>query len=157
VIRFVLNATRRGARFPLSPVSQTAWTWRSAPRPGATLPPTWVCGLQSHSCAAQPMMTLNYQVHGLGMNEATAPGHQVIGLTVGHIEPGGPVGVTGASVRVSFDGGHTWQPATVTPAGSGRFTVTFTAPAGVTVSLRTSATDAAGGSVTETIQDAYRA
>ncbi len=157
VIRFVLNATRRGARFPLSPVSQTAWTWRSAPQPGATLPPTWVCGLQGRHCAAQPMMTLNYQVHGLGMNETAAPGRQVIGLTVGHIEPGGSVRVTGASVRVSFDGGHTWQPATVTPAGAGQFTVTFTAPAGVKVSLRTSATDAAGGSVTETIQDAYRA
>ena len=62
-------------------------------------------------CAAQPMMTLNYQVHGLGINEATAPGRQAIGLTVGHIEPGAPVRVTGASMRVSFDGGHTWQPA----------------------------------------------
>jgi hypothetical protein len=156
-IRFVLNATRRGARFPLSPVSQTAWTWRSAPEPGATLPPNWVCGFSGHHCAVQPMMTLNYQVHGLGLNEATAAGRQVIGLTVGHIEPGAPVKVTGAKVQVSFDGGHTWQAATVTPAGSGRFTVSFTAPAGADVTLRTSATDAAGGSLTETIQDAYRA
>ena len=157
VIRFVLSATRRGARFPLSPVSQTAWTWRSAPEPAAALPPNWVCGFTtSRHCAVQPMMTLNYQVHGLGLNEATAAGRQVIGLTVGHIEPGAPVKVTGAKVQVSFDGGHTWQAATVTPAGSGRFTVSFTAPAGADVTLRTSATDAAGGSVTETIQDAYR-
>ena len=32
----------------------------------------------------------------------------------------------------------------------------FTAPAGAKVALRTSATDAAGGSITETIHDAYR-
>jgi hypothetical protein len=156
-IRFVLNATRRGARYPLSPVSQTVWTWPSAPEPGATLPPTWACGFStSRHCAVQPMMTLNYQVHGLGLNEATAAGQQVIGLTVGHIEPGAAVRVTGAKVQVSLDGGRTWQAATVTPAGSGQFTVSFTAPAGADVTLRTSATDAAGGSVTETIQDAYR-
>jgi hypothetical protein len=156
-IRFVLNATRRGARFPLSPVSQTAWTWHSAPEPGATLPAGWLCGSASRRCAAQPMMTLNYQVHGLGLNEATVPGRQVIGLTVGHIESvRAAVRTTGASVRISFDGGHTWHQATVTPAGPGRFAVSFTAPAGADVTLRTSATDAAGGSVTETIQDAYR-
>ena len=155
-IRFVLNATRSGARFPLSPVSQTAWTWRSAPEPGVTLPTGWICRVTGRRCAVQPMMTLNYQVHGLGLDEATAAGQQVIGLTVGHIEPGAPVRVTGAKVRVSFDGGHTWRTAKVTPAGSGRFTVSFTAPAGADVTLRTGATDAAGGSITETIQDAYR-
>jgi hypothetical protein len=32
----------------------------------------------------------------------------------------------------------------------------FTAPAGAYVTLRTSATDAAGGSITETITRAYR-
>jgi hypothetical protein len=156
-IRFVLNATRHGARFPLSPVSQTAWTWRSAPEPGATLPSNWSCLATGNRCAVQAMMSLNYQIHGLGLNEATAAGRQVIGLTVGHIEPGAPVKVTGAKVQFSLDGGHTWQPATVTAAGPGQFTVSFTAPAGAEVSLRTSATDAAGGSITETVQDAYRA
>jgi len=157
-IKFVLNATRHGARFPLSPASQTTWTWRSAPDPGATVPPTWACyGVTNQRrCAAQAMMTLNYQVHGLGLNEATKPGHQVIGLSAGVIEPAAAVRITGARVQVSFNGGRTWRPATVKSAGSGQFTVSFTAPAGAEVSLRTSATDAAGGSITETIQDAYR-
>lgn len=157
VIRFELSAVRRGARFPLSSSSDTVWTWRSAPRSGATLPPTWACGFTGQHCAVQPMMTLNYEVHGLRPDESTASGRQVIGLSVGHIEPGPGIRVTHASMQVSFDGGHTWQPATVTPAGPGQFTVSFTAPAGVQVSLRTSATDAAGGSITETIQDGYRA
>jgi hypothetical protein len=38
----------------------------------------------------------------------------------------------------------------------GRYTATFTAPAGATVSLRTSAADAAGGSITETLTNAYQ-
>ena len=37
----------------------------------------------------------------------------------------------------------------------GRFRATFTAPAGSLVTLRASARDAAGGSVTETITDGY--
>lgn len=157
VIRFELTAVREGARFPLSSSSDTVWTWHSAPRPGATLPPAWVCAFTGRHCAVQPMMTLNYVVHGLRPDESTAPGRQVIGLSVGHIEPGPGVRVTHASMQVSFDGGHTWQPAAVTPAGPGQFTVSFTAPAGAKVTLRTSATDAAGGSITETIKDGYRA
>jgi hypothetical protein len=52
---------------------------------------------------------------------------------------------------VSFDGGTTWRRASVTGTGPGRFVATFTAPAGSLVTLRASARDAAGGSVTETI------
>jgi hypothetical protein len=58
-------------------------------------------------------------------------------------------------VSVSFDGGRTWHPVTVT-GHDGSYTATFTAPAGATVSLRTSASDAAGGSISETITDAYQ-
>jgi hypothetical protein len=56
---------------------------------------------------------------------------------------------------VSFDDGHTYQAASVTPQGGGRFRIGFTSPAGAEVTLRVSATDAAGGSVTETIQRSY--
>jgi hypothetical protein len=59
------------------------------------------------------MMTLDYQVHGLGMNETAPRGHQIIGLTAGHIEPGAAIRITGASMRVSFNGGHSWQPVTL--------------------------------------------
>jgi hypothetical protein len=58
-------------------------------------------------------------------------------------------------VSVSFDGGKTWHPATVT-GHDGSYTAAFKAPAGTKVSLRTSATDAAGGSITETLINAYR-
>jgi hypothetical protein len=49
----------------------------------------------------------------------------------------------------------TWHPARVTGSG-GRYTAAFTAPAGAKVTLRTSAADAASGTVTETITGAYQ-
>jgi hypothetical protein len=63
--------------------------------------------------------------------------------------------VTRASVSVSFDGGKTWHQARVSGHG-GSYAAVFTAPAGAPVTLRTSAADAAGGTVTETITSAYR-
>jgi len=58
-------------------------------------------------------------------------------------------------MSVSFDGGKTWHPAKVT-GHDGSYRVTFTAPAGAKVSLRTNAADAAGGTVTETLPNAYQ-
>jgi hypothetical protein len=49
-----------------------------------------------------------------------------------------------------------WRPATVRRVGDRQFMVSFTAPARAEVTLRTHATDAAGGSIAETIQNAYR-
>jgi hypothetical protein len=156
VIRYVLSGARQGATFPLSPAFQTAWTWRSHPEPGATLPPGWICTLTSNRCAVQPLMTLDYQVHGLALNGSATPGAQAIGLTVGHLQLGGQAAITSATMQFSLDGGKTWQPATVTRTGAGAFRASFTAPAGSLVTLRTSAADNAGGAISETIQDAYR-
>jgi hypothetical protein len=156
VIRFVLSGARRGKSYKLSPAFRTVWTWRSRPQPGATLPPSWECTLTSRRCAVQPMMTLDYQVHGMSLRGSTRAGRQVIGLTVGHLQLGGHAVIVGAAVRVSFDGGRTWHPARVIRTGGGQFSASFTAPAGAEVTLRTSAADAAGGSIDETIQDAYR-
>jgi hypothetical protein len=102
------------------------------------------------------MMTLDYQVHGLSLHGTTAPGRQVIGLTVGHLQLGGHAPITGAAAQVSCNGGRTWRPATVRRAGPAQFTISFAAPPGAEVTLRTRATDSAGGSIDETIQDAYR-
>jgi hypothetical protein len=101
------------------------------------------------------MMTLEYDVAGLGLNESAPAGQQAVIIAAGHLQLAKAASVTGATVSASFDGGKTWQKATVTPLGGGRFKATFTAPAGATVALRTTAKDAAGGSVSETITGAY--
>ncbi len=157
VIRFTLTARRRGPLFRLSPSSTTTWTWRSRRRPGATIPAGWSCGTgMIRRCAVQPMMTLDYHVRRLAPDGTAPAGRQVIGLDAGHIQPGGQPRVTRVTVRVSFTGGRTWRAAAVTALGGGHFRITFTARPGAYVTLRTSAADAAGGSVTETILRAYQ-
>ena len=66
------------------------------------------------------------------------------------------VPATLAGVQVSFDGGKTWQRAQVRPLGGGRFRATFTAPPSARVSLRSTAHDAAGNGLTETILNSYQ-
>ena len=103
----------------------------------------------------QPMMTLDYAVAGLSLNGSTRPGRQVLHLSVRHLQLAKATPVTKAAVSVSFDGGKTWRPARLT-GHDGSYTATFRAPAGVKVSLRTSAADRAGGTIAETITNAYQ-
>ena len=162
VISFALNAARTGGPFRLSTASRTVWTWRSSHETGQILPPDWYCynptsptASDPRHCGVEPMMTLRYQVAGMALDGSTPPGRQVLTVTAGHLQLAHGARVTGASVRVSFDGGKTWHPASVTALGKGSFRATFTAPAGAYVTLRTTARDAAGGSVTETITRGY--
>ena len=159
VIRFALTAARIGRRYVLSPASTTAWTWRSRRDTAARVPSAWFCLTRSaftRRCVVQPMMTLQYQVAGLALTGAARPGSQFIGLNVGHIQLASAPAITGAQVQVSFNGGTSWQHAQVTAAGPGRFRAVFHAPAGAFVTLRVTATDAAGGSIGETILRAYK-
>ena len=161
-IRLVLDASRKAKIYTLSTASHTVWTWRSRRESGARLPPGWSCaltrrdtGADNRSCAVQPMMTLEYAVAGLSLHGSTRPGRQTIHLAAGHLQLVKPSTVTRTSVSVSFDGGTTWQRAKVT-GHDGSYTATFTAPANAKVSLRTTAADAAGSSIAETITNAYR-
>jgi len=160
VVRFALTASRAGSGYPLSPRTSTVWTWRSAARPGATLPRGWVCrvGASSRRCDVQPMLTLGYSVAGLGLDGSARPGPQKLTITAGHLQLAHAAPITGARAWVSLDGGKTWRLARVAPVpGPGRFAARFTAPAGSLVTLRVQAVDAAGGSITETVYRSYRA
>jgi hypothetical protein len=160
-VRLVLDATRKAKIYLLSTVSRTVWTWRSVPRRGARLPAGWGCVLQAfgtvtgRSCAVEPMMTLEYAVTGLSLTGTAPAGAQVVRISAGHLQLAKAAAVTGAKVAVSFDAGKTWHRAAVT-GSAGSYTAAFTAPPGATVSLRTSAADAAGGTVTETLLGAYQ-
>ena len=162
-IRFVLNAGTWGARYPLSPASSTVWTWKTQVEPAARVPHSWFCGYKNvhgnavpdYRCAIQPLLTLNYQVQGLSLTGDTAPGAQTVDVSVSHVQLAAASAITGLSAAYSLNDGQSFEPATVTAAGSGQFQVGFSAPAGTDVTLRVSASDAAGGSITETIVRAY--
>lgn len=159
-ITYTLHASRSGGGFQLSPSSTTVWTWRSRRRPAATVPKAWFCNYDNQfrplrACAVQPLLTLQYLVRGQALDGRTHPGRQTVSLQAGHIQLGGPAAITGATAQVSFNDGDSWTPATVTAHGGGRFTITYSAPAGVDVSLKVSASDAHGGSITETLIRGY--
>jgi hypothetical protein len=159
VVKFVLTASRASAQFRLSAASRDEWTWRTRQRPGALLPRPWLCDFTAQNrrrCAVEPMMTLNYQVARLGLNGRTRPGRQSISLTAGHIQLARDSRITRAAVSVSYDGGKTWHKARVARISGKQFRATFTARAGATVTMRTTAADAAGATITETITGAYQ-
>jgi hypothetical protein len=157
-VRFELDMKQTGPQFPLSTASTTVWTWRSSHEAGDTLPQGWYCddATSSRHCRAEPMMTLLYNVHGMARSGSTAPGQQVVDITAGHIPLARPSAITSAAVQVSFDDGATWHTARITRRYPGGYRAVFTAPAGAYVTLRTTATDAGGGSITETITRGYR-
>lgn len=68
----------------------------------------------------------------------------------------GPARSPAGAVQFSVDGGATWHNAQVTRQGPGCYRVVCNAPAGAYVTVRTTATDAAGGSITETIVRGYQ-
>ena len=154
-VRFALSASGTGPLFPLSTASQTVWTWRSAPQTAAHLPAGWICANRTRSCALQPMLTLGYAVNGLSLSGSAPAGRQAVRLSVGHLQLASPVQVAKVAVWVSFDGGKTWHPASATRRNE-TYIAAFTAPAGAKVCLRTRASDTAGGTITETLINAYR-
>ena len=56
---------------------------------------------------------------------------------------------------MSFNDGDSWFPAKTPPWAAAGSEVAYSAPAGVDVTLRVGATDAAGGSISETIVRGY--
>jgi hypothetical protein len=102
------------------------------------------------------MMTLLYHVHDMALNGTTAAGLQAMDVTVGHIPVAGPSAITSATIQFSVDDGATWHNAQVARQGPGCYRVVYNAPADAYVTLRTTATDAAGGSITETIVRGYQ-
>lgn len=110
-------------------------------------------------CQILPVLNLGYQL-ATDFQNTSPPGPQVLDLTVNHLSYdglGSRAPITSATVSVSFDGGATWQPATVTGANSG-YVATWQNPAGAagtSPDLQVTATDAAGGSITQTVTAAY--
>jgi hypothetical protein len=116
-----------------------------------------VCTLgRTHSRAVQPLLTLRYRVAGMGLNGSASPGQQMVRLSIGHLQLTKATPITSVAVSASLDGGKTWHPARVTGSGTS-YAAAFNAPGRAMVTLKTTATDAAGGSITQTIINAYQA
>jgi hypothetical protein len=165
-IEFTLTTSRKAPGSNLSGTSKDTWTWPSKAEPHATVPAPFYCrdtfahGIDRH-CAVQDMMTLGYQLAKESLNGSAPAGPQSLDIAVNHLPASAPFPVTHAKVQVSFDRGITWQPATLTRICHGKvctntYHASYTAPAGAPVSLRVTARDITGATVTETILSAYQ-
>jgi hypothetical protein len=90
----------------------------------------------------------------MNLDGHTAAGAQTLSLTVGHLQLAAAPAISRVAVQVSFDNGRTWHSARVIGSGSS-YRARHSAPARALVTLRVSASDAAGGTIEETIARAY--
>ena len=110
-------------------------------------------------CQILPVLNLDYRL-GADDTNTSAVGPQLLGLTVDHLMYdgiGSHSAITSAKVSVSFNNGKTWTAAKMVGA-NGTYVALWSNPAsaaGTSPELRVSATDAAGGSIVQTVTDAY--
>jgi hypothetical protein len=153
-VAVTLNARRAGSPlWELSPAVSDTWTWQSAAGAATPAPTGWFCADGSTRCEVQPLLNLGYKVAHVGLDGLAPAGAQEVAVTAGHQVGAGDPAIASVAVQFSINGAP-WQAASMSGSGSTWFAA-FDAPAGSFVSLRTTATDVAGGSLTETIHRAY--
>jgi hypothetical protein len=154
-VSLTLRANRTGPLFPLSTQIADTWAWRSASTPVVSAPSNWYCADGSQACAVQPLLTFGYQVAHIALDGTTPGGPQEVQISVGHqaLLPSAPA-VAKVAAQYSTNGGASWLPASVSGSGA-TWHASFSAPPGSYVSLRVSAADAAGGTLTETVTRAF--
>ena len=149
------TATHTDLTVPYTPKADPRWT----------LPSSDFCqaqGTGTTPCTILPVLNLGYHLATDDTNTSHGP-VQTLDLQVGH-QSYGTAGATGpgaraksATVSVSFDKGATWTKATVVPTFDNHFLALWpnSAAKGSTPWLKVTATDTLGGSITQTVANAY--
>jgi hypothetical protein len=154
--RAVLDADRTAAGAGQSVTTRTEVAFHD-PGPGdpqLALPADVPC--PATGCRIMPALTLGYRLDS-DQSNTSALAEQTMDLTVGHLSydgRGSRAAITSAAVSVSFDGGATWRPAALT-GGAGSYHAVWENTGGGAPALRVTATDEAGGSITQTVTAAY--
>jgi hypothetical protein len=128
---------------------------------GSALPAADSCfgGSAGTPCQILPALTLGYQLTSDSSNTSDQRIQQMR-LNVGHVSydgAGSHSRITSAKVSVSYDGGTTWKSALVV-GFNGTYQVLWPNPVsaqGTSPAIKVTATDAAGGSITQTVTNAY--
>lgn len=158
------DQTRLNPAFHQSLTTHTEWSFSSAHSGDRTVPDDWSCVADdgqygdSAACSALPLITPHYRL-GAAPDGTSATGDDHLAVTFGRA-PGTTTGaaVTQAKVEISYDGGSFWTKATTTPRGKDTFAARWTNPdtsAGKDVTLRITATDAAGDRLVQTVVNAF--
>ncbi|MBS2547342.1 hypothetical protein KGQ19_10695 [Catenulispora sp. NL8] len=125
---------------------------------GNYCPAAIAAGQQSAPCQIMPILTIGYQYGALSQTNVALSPVQSLVLDIGHHSFGGygsHAPITSAQASVSFDGGTTWQDVP-TLGADGHYAALWRNPApGTSVTVRVTATDAIGGTITQTVANPY--
>ncbi|MFI6757586.1 S8 family serine peptidase [Micromonospora sp. NPDC050417] len=140
-LRLVTETAQDGTVSPYSTRTRTEWGFTSAPGPEG-------------GAVTLPLIQVDYQV---STDEAGRAGRRAE-LTVAPVRleaVAGSAGIRGVTVELSYDDGVTWQPTSLTRTGDG-WRTSLRAPASATfVSVRTTARDGQGNTVSQTVVRAF--
>jgi hypothetical protein len=127
----------------VSSQASTTWNFTSAPPPD----PTKATG------TVPSLLSIGYDADVDGLGRAAAGRPLQIGVRVGHLVHSPSSEITGARLSYSLDGGVGWTPAVVVPTKDGYRAIVppRDLSPGSSLSLRATATDAAGSSITQTV------
>ncbi|MEY9861091.1 hypothetical protein ABH935_006731 [Catenulispora sp. GAS73] len=164
--RMVYDADTTGSGLPMSQSTKTHTDITFRYTPGSAQQPAlpaddfcYAANFGPTGCEILPALSLDYQLATDGSNTSRLP-VQLLDLSVGHQSyqgQGSHAAITGATVSVSYDAGKTWVPAAAVPTGNGHYLAAWlnNAPKGSTPWLKVTATDAIGGSISQTVANAY--
>ncbi|WP_370378881.1 hypothetical protein [Catenulispora sp. GAS73] len=164
-VRAVLDASRpAGATQSTKTHTDVTFQYTGKTDAWSTLPDGNYCpaaraaGQPSAPCQIMPILTIGYKYGALSKTNVSTGRNQVLVLDVGHHSFGGHgslAPVVSAQVSVSFDGGTSWQDVP-TLGAVGHYVAQWCNPApGTSVTVRVTATDAIGGSITQTVTNPY--
>lgn len=132
--------------------------FRSAAGHGGQLPAGWRCRpLAGKACRVLPLLRVRMPLP-TDLNGTMPVGHWFFTFNVDHVQGAARSAVTSVTLQTSVDGGKTWQTASTQPVGGGRYLAMLNNPRNAFadfVNVRVHATDAAGGWITETVNNAY--
>lgn len=158
--RIVYDQTRKASWTKQSTTSHSVWRFTSEHSGATTVPDRWDCDLENggnKDCSAVSLLLPHYRLTE-GLDGAAAPGPDSMQLHLTHSAGAPQTPVESATVSISYDGGKHWTPTKLRSLGAGRYRATWTNPAssaGGNAAIRITAKDAAGGSVSQTVHDAF--
>jgi hypothetical protein len=155
--RIVDTIDRAALGFTAATTTSAVYTVRSSSTSGQALPGGWQCVAPgTGACTVLPLLTIDAPL------PITAAGTMLTGassfvVSVGHVPAGAQPAISKLTFATSLDG-KTFTPAKVTSLGHGQYKVTLITPvsaAGQQVSTQVHAADAAGGTLIQTVTNAY--
>ena len=133
--------------------SHSEWAFHSQRPTRTTVPSTWACPDDPGPCAAVPLLVADYALPQ-ALDGTVAPGRATMAVTFRHASGAPRIPIRSAAVEVSFDDGQTWTRTSLAGTGGGRYLARWTNPAGAHLSVRVTAGDTAGATLTQSVLDA---